>query len=197
MYRLFYDYETNGDILFVIIDPEKKVDEVMKKGDVAYLYSKKELVGINIFEISDVVRIKSKGVIFAPDRALIAAINTILDKPLEEEKESGYEVMSIANLEEHPLDEKAKIVTLKSLNKTYQSVSYYPNLKIGMLVVVAKDGTILYNGSLFHKKLVKNIPVEVSLLSGKELKVSDDCKEAFSPEGYKEGDDFFLMSEAK
>ncbi len=197
MYRLFYDFETNGDVLFVVIDPEKKVDEVVKKDDVALLYSAKELVGINIFNVSKVVKIKTKGVIFAPDKNLLGAINSLLPTPLIEEKESGYEVMSITNLEEHPLDEKAQIVTLKSKEKTYQSVSYYKNLKIGMLVVVAKDGTILYNGSIFHKKVIKNLPVEVSLCSASELKISSETKEAFSPEGYNEGDDFFLTSEEK
>ncbi len=197
MYRLFYDFETNGDVLFVLIDPEKKVDEVNKDGDVAYLYSNKELVGINIFNVSKVVKIKTKGVIFSPDKNLLGVINSLLKTPLTEEKESGYEVMSIINLEEHPLDERAQIVTLKSKDKTYQSVSYYKNLKIGMLVVVAKEGTITYNGSTFHKKVVKNIPVDVSLCSASELKISSDSKEAFSPEGYLEGDDFFLTGEDK
>ena len=100
--------------------------------------------------------------------------------------------MKIVNLEGHPLEEKAQIVTLESKGKKYQSVSYYPNLEIGKLVVVAKDGTILYDGSLFHKKLVRNIPVDVSLCSSKELKISNDGKEAFLPEGYLEGEDFFL-----
>ncbi len=59
------------------------------------------------------------------------------------------------------------------------------------MVVVALDGTILYDGSLFSKKLVKNIPVDATLCSGKELKVSDNYKEAFIPEGYSEGEDFF------
>lgn len=197
MYRLFYDFETNGDVLFVLIDPEKKVDEVNKDGDVAYLYSNKELVGINIFNVSKVVKIKTKGVIFSPDKNLLGVINSLLKTPLTEEKESGYEVMSITNLEEHPLDERAQIVTLKSKDKTYQSVSYYKNLKIGMFVVVAKDGTITYNGSTFHKKVVKNIPVDVSLCSASELKISSDSKEAFSPEGYLEGDDFFLTGEER
>ena len=196
MYRLFYDFEVNGDVLFVLLDPEKKPDEVKVEGDITLLYAQKELVGMNLFHISNIVKIKSKGVIFAPEEKLLAALNSYLSNHnvplLPSLEESGYEVMKIVNLEEHPLEEKAQIVTLESKGKKYQSVSYYPNLEIGKLVVVAKDGTILYDGSLFHKKLVRNIPVDVSLCSPKELKISNDGKEAFLPEGYLEGEDFFL-----
>ena len=196
MYRLFYDFETNGDVLFVLFDPEKKPDEIKSIGDITLLYAQKELVGMNLFHISNIVKIKSKGVIFAPDEMLLKTLNSYLSNHnaplLETLQDSGYEVMKIKNLEEHPLEEKAQIVTLESKGETYQSVSYYPNLKIGEFVVVSKDGTILYDGSIFHKKLVRNIPVDVALCSPKELKISDDYKEAFLPEGYQEGEDFFL-----
>ncbi len=122
-------------------------------------------------------------------------INDLLENSnaprLEETSNSGFKVLTISNLEEHPLDEKASIVTLKDGEKAYQAVSHYKNLEIGKMVVVALDGTILYDGSLFSKKLVKNIPVDATLCSGKELKVSDNYKEAFIPEGYSEGEDFF------
>ncbi len=195
MYRLFYDFESNGDVLFVVINPEKKPDEIITNGDVTTLYANKELVGINIFNVSRIAKLKSHGAIFAPDTLLLKTINDLLENSnaprLEETSNSGFKVLTISNLEEHPLDEKASIVTLKDGEKTYQAVSHYKNLEIGKMVVVALDGTILYDGSLFSKKLVKNIPVDATLCSGKELKVSDNYKEAFIPEGYSEGEDFF------
>ncbi len=195
MYRLFYDFESNGDVLFVVINPEKKPDEIITNGDVTTLYANKELVGINIFNVSRIAKLKSHGAIFAPDTLLLKTINDLLENSnaprLEETSNSGFKVLTISNLEEHPLDEKASIVTLKDGEKAYQAVSHYKNLEIGKMVVVALDGTILYDGSLFSKKLVKNIPVDATLCSGKELKVSDNYKEAFIPEGYSEGEDFF------
>lgn len=196
MYRLFYDFESNGDVLFVVISPEKKTDEVVSNGDVTCLFANKELVGINIFNVSRIAKLKSHGAIFAPDSLLLETINNLLSNSgapkLEESTNSGFKVLSISNLEEHPLDEKAQIVTLKGKDdETYQAVSYYKNLSIGKQVVCALDGTILYDGSLFSKKLVKNIPVDATLCSGKELKVSDSNKEAFIPEGYNDGEDFF------
>lgn len=196
MYRLFYDFESNGDVLFIVINPEKKPDEVVTNGDVTCLYTDKELVGINIFNVSRIAKLKSHGAIFAPDSLLLKTINDLLENSnaprLEETTNSGFKVLEITKLEEHPLDEKAQIVTLKGKDDTtYQAVSFYKNLKIGENVVAATSGTILYDGSLFTKKLVKNIPVDVTLCSGKELKVSDNFKEAFLPEGYLPGEDFF------
>ena len=78
MYRLFYDFEVNGDVLFVLLDPEKKPDEVKVEGDITLLYTQKELVGMNLFHISNIVKIKSKGVIFAPDEKLLATLNSYL-----------------------------------------------------------------------------------------------------------------------
>lgn len=196
MYRLFYDFETNGDTLFIVISPEKKPDEAISNGDVTCLYTNKELVGINIFNVSRIAKLKSHGAIFAPDSLLLNTINDLLSNSnapkLEETTNSGFKVLSIVNLEEHPLDEKAQIVTLKGKNdETYQAVSYYKNLVVGEKIVGALDGTILYDGSLFNKKSIKNIPADVTICSGKELKVNDNYKEAFTPEGYTEGEDFF------
>ena len=41
MYRLFYDFEVNGDVLFVLLDPEKKPNEVKVEGDITLLYAQK------------------------------------------------------------------------------------------------------------------------------------------------------------
>lgn len=196
MYRLFYNYETSGDVLFIVIEPDKKADKVVSKDNVTFIYADNELIGINIFKISETVKIKHNGAIFFPKKELLAAINPLIvnagEKALEEPTSSGYEIMTITKLEEHPLDEKAKIVTLRSLEKTYQSVSYYPNLEEGLKVVVAKEGCILIDGSKFLKKLVRNIPSEVSLCSASELGIGEDRKTAFIPEG-NEGEDFFYI----
>lgn len=196
MYRLFYNYETSGDVLFVVIDPDKKADKVVSKDNVTLIYNDNKLIGINIFKISETVKIKHSGAIFAPKKELLMAINPLIvnagENALEIEESSGYKIMTITKLEEHPLDEKAKIVTLSCLDKTYQSVSYYQNIKEGLKVVAATDGAILIDGSLFTKRMVRNIPTEVSLCSEKDLGIGEDKKNAFVPDE-KEGEDFFYM----
>lgn len=198
MYRLFYDYETNGDVLFVVIDPEKKVTKTVSNGNVTAIYSGEELVGINLFEISSSVKIKSHGIIFAPSEKLLSAINPVLLNAglpaLEEPKSSGYRVLRIKKLEEHPLDEKAQIVTLSDGKEDYTTVSWYSNLREGMQVVSAMDGCILIDGTLFHKGMLKNIAHDVSLCGANELKIESPSKGAFIPEGYQDGEDFFYAT---
>lgn len=195
MYRLFYNYKVTGDILFILMNPEKKPDRVLEKGRVVALYSGSELVGINVFKVSEVFQLRANGIIFAPEKPLLDVINAILTEeglaPLPLPLESGYVVARISKLEEHPLDEKAHIVTLSAGKDELTTVSWYPNLSEGLLVVVAKDGTILYDGSLFHKFVSRNIPSDCAICGAKELKL-DDKPGAFLPEGYEPGDDFFL-----
>lgn len=196
MYRLFYNYKVTGDILYILINPEKKVDQVVRHDRVVALYGDKELVGINIFKVSEVFHLKTSGIIYAPEKPLIDVVNSLLKgaalEPLPYCVDSGYKVAKIQKLEEHPIDEKAHIVTLSLGEGELTTVSWYPNLEVGQEVVVALDGTILYDGTVFHKFVSRNIPNEASLCSGKELRLEQNYPGAFLVEGYAPGEDFFL-----
>lgn len=200
MYRLFYDYETNGDVLFLLIDPEAKVDHTKQVGNVTVLYDVEDkILGANLFTVSSVVKIHSKGALFAPSEKLLSAINPWLEAAgvpaLAPEKSSGFKVFEITKLEEHPLEAHSSIVTLSDGKKDLTSVSSLPDLKVGDVVVGATDGCILSDGSVFHAGEVRHIQVDTKLMSAKELRLSDE-EGAFHPEGYALGDDFFL-SEGK
>ena len=145
MYRLFYDYETNGDILFLLIDPEAKVHHTKKVGNVVVLYDENErVVGANLFEVSNVAKIHSRGALFAPSEKLLAAINPWLVNAgipaLSVEKSSGFKVFQITKLEEHPLEEHSRIVTLSDGEKKYSTVSSFSAL---ITVVPAESIVIL------------------------------------------------------
>lgn len=195
MYRLFYNHDVTGDILFVLIDPEKKPTRNVAKGRVNALYAGSELVGINIFGVSEVFKLKASGIIFAPEKPLLDVVNSMLAEAalpsLPECSSSGYKVAKIVKLEEHPIDEKAHIVTLSLGDHELTTVSWYPNLKEGLCLVVATDGTILYDGTVFHKFVSRNIPSDCSICSSRELKLPG-APGAFLVEGYEAGEDFFL-----
>jgi hypothetical protein len=97
----------------------------------------------------------------------------------------------ISAMEEHPLDEKAHILTLSLGSENKTTVSWYPNLSIGALVVVALDGTILRDGSVFHSFVSRNIPNEVSLMGSKDLGLPEG-EGAYLATSGNPGDDFFL-----
>jgi tRNA-binding protein len=194
MYRLFYNEEVNGDILFILLASEKKPSRIEKKGDVAAIYEGQELIGYNLFNAKSHYAFPSAGIIYAPSSAMIEAVNKALTgagfAPLPFEKKSGYAVAKITALEEHPLDEKAQIVTLSLGEKKLTTVSWYPNLAVNDLVVVALDGTILKDGSVFHSFVSRNIPNEASLVGAKELGLPAGIG-AYHPSDLAEGSDFF------
>ena len=198
MYRLFYNYAVSKDVLFVLIDPSKKVTSTKRVEEVEALYSEKELIGYNIFDISKTVKINADGIIFLPEAHLVDAINSVLSRtgfvPLPRVSESGFVVLKILSLEEHPLDEKASIVTLEGKNgEHFETVSKAKNLSVGSLCVAAQDGSVLADGTLFKKGIEKNIPIDVLLMSPKALKLGSEEDILFIPKDgdYQIGDDFF------
>ncbi len=198
MYRLFYDFKTNGDVLFLVYEPETEPDTIKEGSNVTGLFKEGRFIGANFFQIGEVVKLKTSGMIVTPDDALIDVLNTILKQnglpELPYCRDSGYKVAKIVALEEHPLDEKAQIVTLSLGDRKIETFSRYPNLEVGKNVVVALDGTIKFDGTTFHASIIRNIHHDADIASGKELHLNEDYKNAFVVEGEKEGNDFFLAS---
>ena len=200
MYRLFYNHPALKDVLIIVIDPEARVLKSETHNNVVALYGENDkLVGYNIFHIDDVMKIKANGVIFVPDAKLLEVINSLLEReglaPLPEIKDSGYRVAKVLSTEEHPLDEKALILKLQCGEKTYETVSNLKGIEEGSMVVVALDGTILYDGSVYHAAVIKNINNDVKVLSPVELRLEGSMKDAFlldDDPSFKDGEDFFI-----
>ena len=196
MYRLFYNHESVGDVLFVVLCPDRYPDRVENKGEVVALYQGDDLVGINLFDFGKTCKIKASGMIVAPEDILIDIINDkLVNAGLEKLpycRDTGFTVGEITNLEEHPLDEHSHIVTLKVKEKTLTTVSRYQNLEIGSKIVVVTDGAMKFDGTQFKAKVVKNIPIECEVCCEKDLHIGDEFKLAFIPEGKEAGQDFFL-----
>ena len=125
MYRLFYDFKTNGDVLFLVYEPETEPDTIKEGNNVTGLFKEGRFIGANFFQIGEVVKLKTSGMIVTPDDALIDVLNTILKQnglpELPYCRDSGYKVAKIVALEEHPLDEKAQIVTLSLGDKQIET----------------------------------------------------------------------------
>lgn len=198
MYRLFYNYPVSKDVLFVLIDPSAPVTKTETEGEVVALYNEDRLIGYNIFDVSKTVKLSAHGIIFYPDPRLVDAINAILSRngfdPLPYAVRSGFEVLEVVSIEEHPLDEKAFIVTLKGKEgETFGTVSKARNLAPSLRVVAAMDGAILSDGTLFRKRVEKNLPIDVLLMSPKMLGLGEEEDVAFSLDDDKAplGSDFF------
>ncbi len=195
MYRLFYNLENVGDVLFVVIEPETIPNRVEEHEGLVALYHDETLVGANLFNVKNELGTLEKGMFVKINERMLALVNQRFENAglslLKNNENSGYIVAKVAKLEEHPLDERSNIVTLDLGGKELCTVSRYANLKEGLLIVVAVDGCIKFDGSVFHKKIVKNIPIECEVCSPFDLRVGEEGKAAFEVVDKAPGSDFF------
>ena len=115
-YGVFYNYKTIGDVLLIIFDQRENPDEVIKQDDVVVIKKNKKIIGINIFNISKIMKIKANGFIPLLDDKVLDVINHILENHnlpiLEKQKNSGFVVAKITNIEEHPDSDHLHICTM-------------------------------------------------------------------------------------
>lgn len=197
MYRLFYNHENVGDVLFVVLDAHAYPDKSESKGDVTALYKDGKLIGVNLFNFTKTVKLKVQGMIVTPDDKLIDVINALLSAAnvpaLPYCRDSGYKIAVVKNIEEHPLDERSSILTLDLGDKELCTVTRYQNVEIGKPIVVAIDGCVKFDGTLFEKKVVRNIPIDCEVCCAADLRLGEEFKAAFIPETNIAGSDFFLQ----
>ena len=196
MYRFFYNHKASGDVLFLVLKPSKKATRIENHDKLTAIYDGDELIGVNFFDIGKTMKIHANGMILDVKEPMLECVNSLLSNaslptlPIMEN--SGYIVMQITSLEEHPLDSKAYIVTLTNGKETFHTVYRDLTLKVGDKVVAATPGCIAYDGTEIVKTVEKNLPIDVRICSEKELKISEEDKAAFRANEEKVGSDFFL-----
>lgn len=172
-YALFYDYHTIGDVLLIVKDLDNKPDKKVVSGDVVSLYKNDELIGINIFNISSVLKIKSKGLIVLPMREMIDVINNILTnagvETLDYKEESGFKIGHVLTCEEHPDSDHMHVLTVDVKDEVLDIVCGAPNVKVGQKVVVATLGTTMFDGKKIIPSELRGIKSNGMLCSPREL----------------------------
>lgn len=172
-YAIFYNYHTIGDVLLIISDLGTKPNRVIKNGDVTSLYLDDKLIGINIFNISNVLKIKSNGLIVLPLKEMIDVINNILInanvETLEYKKESGFKVGKVLTCEEHPDSDHMHVLTVNIGSEVLDIVCGAPNVKEGQKVVVATLGTTMFDGKKIVPSSLRGIKSNGMLCSPREL----------------------------
>lgn len=196
MYRFYYNRKTGGDVLYCIIAPSSYPDSVHKAGDVAALYHGQERVGINFLNISEAMKIKAEGMIPVASSEFLAPLNHMLEnageEPLPLLESSLYSIAEVSSLEEHPLDEKKKIVHLNLGSSKLDTVTRYANLTPGSKIVVALDRCLKRDGTEFLAHKERNIPIDCEICSEKDLCLGEEDKAALLLEEGEPGKDFFL-----
>lgn len=196
MSALFYHHKTNGDVLFLVIEPEAYPDKVVAHGDVIALYKEDRLVGVNFRDIGKVVKIHASGLLLPVDDRLVDVLNALLGNaglsPLPYFRSSGYRVAEVKRIEEHPLDESKRILTLACGEQTLNTVTRYRNFGLGDHLVVATDGTIRFDGTRFRSRVERNIPIEAEVCSPLDLRAGEEGTLAYLAPERKPGSDFYI-----
>lgn len=199
MYRMFYNHDVTGDTLFIVMNTESIFDRSVAIGDVLAMYSGDELVGVNINNLSRVLKIKARGMIVTPGEELVNVVNTILKRAklptLEYCTYSGYRVGQVTSIKDVPTNANLKEIAVEMAGESLTSLTEYSNLKLGDYVVLSLDGTIQYDGAMFKTHTEESIVVNCHICNAKELRLNIEGDGAFVVEGYKTGEDFYLAGE--
>lgn len=171
--HLFYDFHVIGDVLLIIIDENQKPTRSVKKGNVVALYHDDALVGINVFEFSEIVKMKHQGLIILPPKQLIDVINHVLRnaglETLDDVAESGFRIGQVLTCEEHPDSDHLHVCKVDVGNQQLDIVCGAPNVSQGAKVVVAMPGTMMFDGSLIVPSQLRGVPSSGMLCSPREL----------------------------
>lgn len=199
-YGCYYNHKTIGDILLIEIKPSIFPSRAVKKDDVVALYKDDELVGINIFNISDIVKIKAEGFIHHLNEEVLAVINSKLKNAgLEElpyQEGSGFKVAKIIDIEEHPDSDHLHICKVDVGEKEpLQIVCGAYNAKLDLKCVCALPYTFMPDGKQIVPGKLLKIDSYGMLCSGRELGLAGYEKTHGLLElddSYRVGNDFFL-----
>lgn len=173
-YALYYDYESIGDVLLIVFDSNTIPNVIKRDNDVVSLYKDDKLIGINIFNISKIMKIKAKGYIPLVSDRVLEVINTILKNSnvaeLPAQKDSGFRVAKIVDIEEHPDSEHLHICTVDIGEKEpLQIVCGAFNARKDLICVCATPYTFMPNGQSIIPNKLLGIDSYGMLCSGREL----------------------------
>lgn len=173
-YALYYDYESIGDVLLIVFDSNTIPNVIKRDNDVVSLYKDDKLIGINIFNVSKIMKIKAKGYIPLVSDRVLEVINTILKNSnvaeLPAQKDSGFRVAKIVDIEEHPDSEHLHICTVDIGEKEpLQIVCGAFNARKDLICVCATPYTFMPNGQSIIPNKLLGIDSYGMLCSGREL----------------------------
>ena len=177
-YAMYYSYKSIGDVLIIIFDNSLKPTRNERINNVIVIYHDEQIIGYNIFDIKEIIKIKNEGMIYLPSETFLNIVNSILinakQLPLEKKESSGYVVMEVIEI-------NSKEITFNNGLKTKNDF----RLNVGNKVVVALPGTFLNNGQLIN---------ECHICTNHELGIKDkEEKILILDKDEKVGEDFFAV----
>ena len=174
-YAIYYSYKEIGDVVIILFDNAKNATSTIRKNRVSVIYHDNEIIGYNIFDIKDIIKIKSEGMIYFPSNVLVSILNSILQneklETLEYKTSSGYLIAQVDEIK--GIDNEKSLLSLSIGNDIFHSVVKNCSLKTGDKVVIVQEGTFLNNGEMFKETNYENIKINAHVCTGVELGITN------------------------
>lgn len=196
-YAIYYSYKEIGDVVIILFDNAENATSSIRKNRVSVIYHNDEIIGYNIFDIKDIIKIKSEGMIYFPSNVLVSIINSVLQneklETLEYKTSSGYLIAQVDEIK--GIDNEKSLLSLSIGNDIFHSVVKNCLLKNGDKVVIVQEGTFLNNGEMFKETNFENIKINAHVCTGVELGITNIDGILSLDNDSVIGDDFFLLEE--
>lgn len=197
-YSMYYSYKGIGDVLLIIFDNEKKATRHESIGRVTVIYHDDEIIGYNIFDIKEVVKIRNEGMIYLPTKEFVSIVNSILinakQAPLDMIKNSGYFIGTI--IEKKDFDKECYLLTINVGDEVVKACVNDSSLNVGDNIVVAKLGTRLNSGVSVKEEMINGETINGHVCTCLELGIKEEKDHILVlDKAEKNGIDFFSLVE--
>lgn len=187
-YAMFYRYVKGHDVLVIVFNYGNKATRYERVGDIGVVYSNDKVIAYNFFNLSKIIKIRAKGMIYLPSDALIDLLNALLGRReyLSYKKDSGYQIVLATKIINK--DEKKDICYLENGPRCLE-ICLLPKdmVHVGNRFVLAKQGTMLPSGKVCKR---------FSACSNYDLGIDEDRNTIYTLDDlYVIGSDFFRMEE--
>ena len=153
--NFFYNRKLIGDVLLVVINNSLPMTHYENHDDVTLIYSHDELIGINVFNISEIIKFKTEGRITLPSNTIIDVVNDKIASlnvgKIDYVEKTGFTIGRILSVEEHPESDHLHLLKVDVGTEVLDIVCGARNVKENMLVVVATLGTMMMDGTTIVK----------------------------------------------
>ena len=186
---LFYNHHL-GDVLMIIFNVEQTPTRYQKLGDITLIYHNDELIGVNVFNISSVCKIKSSGQIHLPPKILIEVLNNLLNSfniVIDSLDKSPYKIGKVESLIQF---ENVFLLKINMKNKTMFVLSKN-DVDLDKLYVIATEGALLTSGKVVENYQYQNYLIEGHICSYLDLQLDSEDKLIILDDNSLVGDDFF------
>lgn len=179
--NLFYNPHGVGDVAFLQIEPTDGTFDYNKKNDVVEITQDGQVVGYNIFNLSDKIKIDGNGHVKLTSEIINtlqqAISNSGFDYQLDTDLSPKFVVGYVETKEKHPDADKLSVLNVNVGDETLQIVCGAPNVAAEQKVVVAKVGAVMPSGMVIKDAELRGVASSGMICSMKELNLPNAPQE--------------------